>query len=327
MMSKSLTFLAIAAGASVGLSACQGMFGNCVEDKDCATGEACVSGSCQSSAFATCRTESDCPTGNFCPSGQCLPDCTKLGCGGGQTCNTGTHLCDFIVKTAPSNGGGTNGSSSGSIGNSSGNGGSSSSSSGTTVSTDYCASCTTGADCGGGNNFCLTDSAGNNYCGTDCSAGQSCPSSATCEQILDQANNPVGSNCIPSSGSCSASSSSSSGGTSTSSCTGFPCGGSSSSGSSSSSSSTQGGSSSSGSSSSTNSCTSETWANFAQAFFANNCDNCHHHGSEFSTYSAVVSDFSSIQSEISSGYMPENATLSSTEENDILTWINCGMPQ
>jgi hypothetical protein len=25
--------------------------------------------------------------------------------------------------------------------------------------------------------------------------------------------------------------------------------------------------------------------------------------------------------------MPENATLTAAQQNDILTWINCGMPQ
>jgi hypothetical protein len=91
---------------------------------------------------------------------------------------------------------------------------------------------------------------------------------------------------------------------------------------------TSSGSSSTGSSSSGGSssaaCTNETWSNFAEGFFSSYCSECH---SQFTTYSNVVNDASSITSKISSGEMPLNTTLSSSEQSDILTWLGCGEPQ
>ncbi len=306
MMSCKWTTLAIAA-AGLAFSACQGTSGNCVEDKDCPNGEACVSGSCQASAYASCRTSADCPTGDFCPAGACLPDCTQLGCSDGQSCNASSHLCDAIVEVVAGPGGGNGRTSSSGSSSNATYGGSTSSSGG---ASSFCGSCASNADCGGGNNFCLTDSSGNDYCGVDCSSGQACPSAATCQPILNQNGNPVGSNCVPTSGSCAdlgTGSSSSSGGSS------------------SSSSSSAGGSSSSGSSSSTAAqCTPDTWSNFAQGFFTTNCTSCH---SQFATYSSVVSDASSISSKISSGSMPLLGSLSASDKSRILLWLSCGEPQ
>ncbi len=82
---------------------------------------------------------------------------------------------------------------------------------------NYCGSCSSDADCGGGSNFCLPESSGS-YCGIDCSEGQSCPSGATCQEILDQNNNPIGANCVPASGSCEQTGGTSGGGTSSGAC-------------------------------------------------------------------------------------------------------------
>ena len=190
-----------------------------------------------------------------------------------------------------------------------GGGGTTSSSSG-----NYCGTCSSNADCGGGSNYCLTDSSGNNYCGTDCSAGQACPSSASCQQILDQNNNVVGSNCFPTSGYCVAQvgGSSSSGGSSTTTSQGTT-GGAWTSGGSNGGGSSSGGSSSGGSTSTTAAqCTPDTWSNFAQSFFNNNCGQCH---SQFSSYSSVVSDAKSITSKISNGSMPQGSSLSASDKS------------
>lgn len=157
----------------------------------------------------------------------------------------------------------------------------------------FCASCSSDADCGGGNNFCLAFSFGN-YCGTDCGSGQSCPSGASCVQIGDGAGNVVGLNCIPSATDCSGTSTG--GGT-----TG------------------NGGSSGTGS----GSCTTDTWSSFGSSFFQNYCNSCH--GSQYASHASVQSQLGSISSSISSGNMPTGG-LSSSMRSRILGYLNCGAP-
>ena len=67
----------------------------------------------------------------------------------------------------------------------------------------------------------------------------------------------------------------------------------------------------------------DTWANFAQAFFSNNCTNCHQHTFEFSSVAAVNSNRSGISSRISSGNMPQGHSLSSSDKQRIVKWLSC----
>lgn len=211
-------------------------------------------------------------------------------------------------------GGGNNGSNFGSGGTSSGSGGSNFGSGGTSSGSSagaggtsggtshYCAACSSDATCGGGNNFCLAFSFGN-YCGTDCSNGQACPSGATCQQIGDGSGNVAGMNCVPTT-SCPGSGAGGAGGTSS---------GSGGSGS---------GGTSSGGSGSSGACTTDTWANFGQAFFQNYCDTCH--GGAFSSHSSVQSELGTISGSISNNMPPSG--LSSSMRSRILKYLNCGAP-
>jgi hypothetical protein len=72
-------------------------------------------------------------------------------------------------------------------------------------------------------------------------------------------------------------------------------------------------------------CGSDTWSSYAEGFFADHCSQCH--GSGFETYSLVVGDASSIESAISSGAMPAEGSLSSSDKSRILDWIACGEPE
>lgn len=70
----------------------------------------------------------------------------------------------------------------------------------------------------------------------------------------------------------------------------------------------------------------DTYANYGQSFMATNCRTCHQHTSQFGTQAAVVSSLNSIESEISTGRMPEDTSLSSTEKARVLAWLSCGAP-
>ncbi len=70
----------------------------------------------------------------------------------------------------------------------------------------------------------------------------------------------------------------------------------------------------------------DTWSSYGENFFANNCITCHEHTSDFATQSAVVSRLDEIEQQISSGQMPEDTTLSSTEKSRVLAWLSCGAP-
>ena len=77
-------------------------------------------------------------------------------------------------------------------------------------------------------------------------------------------------------------------------------------------------------------CTTDTWANFAQAFFKNDCTlSCHNHstlGGTTPNYNSIKSNASNISSRISSGNMPQGTKLSATDKTRILKWISCGEP-
>jgi len=68
----------------------------------------------------------------------------------------------------------------------------------------------------------------------------------------------------------------------------------------------------------------DTWTNYAQAAFNNECVGCH---SEFSTYSGVIAEQSQILSRITSGSMPQGGWQDPSDQNRIVAWLNCGAPQ
>ncbi|NOY91946.1 MAG: hypothetical protein GXP55_12185 [Deltaproteobacteria bacterium] len=196
--------------------------------------------------------------------------------GAGAGSGTGTGAVDAGAGTGGS-GTGTGGGSGGSAG------------------TSYCAACTSDADCGGGNNFCLGYSFGN-YCGTDCGSGQACPTNTRCAQITDSAGSAVGMNCAP--------------------LAGDTCAGSGGSGS---------GGSGSGGSGSGAACTTDTYSGWPSTFFTGHCRGSGCHTSEFGR-SDVSARASLIASYISSGSMPRGERLSSADRTRILTYLNCGAP-
>jgi cytochrome c553 len=66
---------------------------------------------------------------------------------------------------------------------------------------------------------------------------------------------------------------------------------------------------------------SDTWSGYAQSFFSTRCASCH---GQFGSQASVLSYASAINSEISSGRMPEGSSLSSSEKTRILDWLVCG---
>ena len=183
--------------------------------------------------------------------------------------------------TTISSTGSGNGSSGGGAGGGSGTGG------GGGAAASYCASCAGQGQCGDPNNFCLSFSFGN-YCGTDCSQGQACPASSRCATITDNTGTAVGQNCVPVSGATCSSAG------------------------------TGGGSGGGGGSNAT--CT-DTWSSFGQAFFSQNCSQCH---GQFSSQSGVQASEAAIASRISGGSMPPSG-LSASARSEVLSYLSCGV--
>lgn len=72
-------------------------------------------------------------------------------------------------------------------------------------------------------------------------------------------------------------------------------------------------------------CTTKTYANFGQAFFATNCNGCHSFTSpRMTTQSAIKSNLAAIKSDITVGRMPKGIPLTAQEKTDVLEWVNCG---
>jgi len=72
----------------------------------------------------------------------------------------------------------------------------------------------------------------------------------------------------------------------------------------------------------TPSCTGATksFKNDVQPIFQSYCTQCHN----FSTYSQISGSSSAIRSKIVDGSMPQNATLSTDQKNNIVCWIDNG---
>ncbi|MFO0724768.1 MAG: hypothetical protein U1E65_13385 [Myxococcota bacterium] len=67
----------------------------------------------------------------------------------------------------------------------------------------------------------------------------------------------------------------------------------------------------------------DTWTNYAQTFFSNNCAGCH---SNYGSYSGVAND-GRVQPAIDSGSMPRGRSLSASSIRRIDAWFSCGMPR
>lgn len=70
----------------------------------------------------------------------------------------------------------------------------------------------------------------------------------------------------------------------------------------------------------------DTYTSYGKAFIATNCQSCHEHASQFGTQAAVQASATSMESEISSGKMPEGISLSTTERARVIAWLGCGAP-
>ena len=143
--------------------------GSCDCSDDCERGEVCFEGAC-SEPLGVCSDDCECPVGSTCGGdGTCLEaadPCDGVTCTDGQTCVDGecqSAGCDPACGDGQTCVDGVC---------QSGSGG------------GLCSSCTADADCGGGNNLCVTlnDGAGGTfqYCGTECSVNSDCPVGFTC---------------------------------------------------------------------------------------------------------------------------------------------------
>jgi hypothetical protein len=238
---------------------------------------------------ATCQADSDCgDNGNFC----LQDDNGTLGCGticqSAADCPTGSD-CYNITDQSGTSVGANCFPTSGLCGSS-------------TPTVDVCSTCQTDSDCGANGNICLQDQNGTNGCGTLCQATSDCPSGDTCYRITDSTGATLGHNCFPTTQLCDGSVTPPDAGS------GRPDAGS-----------TDAGSSS---------CTSDTWAGFAQSFLQNNCTGCHNHSfGNTVSYNTVKSEASSLASRIRSGNMPPGGGLNSSDKSRILTWLGCGAPR
>lgn len=71
------------------------------------------------------------------------------------------------------------------------------------------------------------------------------------------------------------------------------------------------------------SCGTDTWNNYAAAFFANSCESCHQHTTEFSTEAAVLAKASTIETYVNGGLMPQGAPLAQADRDRLAAWFGC----
>jgi hypothetical protein len=167
---------------------------------------------------------------------------------------------------------------------------------------DYCLSCQHDSDCGGAGNFCLPNANGaGTFCSTHCQQASDCPSDADCFHITGTNNQLLGNSCFPKTQNCPSDATVDAGTPPHDAGTPHDAG-------------------------NPAPCTTDTWGSFAQNFFTMSCDYCHGHNFEGSL-SSTTSQAGSIRPRISSGNMPQNTTLSSSDKSRILLWIKCGEPQ
>jgi hypothetical protein len=74
-------------------------------------------------------------------------------------------------------------------------------------------------------------------------------------------------------------------------------------------------------------CTTKTYANFGQAFFAAKCNGCHSvQRPTLTALSSIKTNIARCKSEITTGAMPVGTRLSAQEKADVLEWLNCNAP-
>jgi hypothetical protein len=76
-----------------------------------------------------------------------------------------------------------------------------------------------------------------------------------------------------------------------------------------------------------NDCTTHTYANFGEAFFATNCNGCHtSQQPRLTSQSAIKTNAARCRNEITSGRMPPYGTLSEAQKTAVVEWLDCGAP-
>jgi hypothetical protein len=69
----------------------------------------------------------------------------------------------------------------------------------------------------------------------------------------------------------------------------------------------------------------DTWAGYGQAFFTSTCASCHtHNHSSLTSQATVQAEAATLESYISSGTMPQGASLTGAEKTRIANYLNCG---
>jgi hypothetical protein len=76
-------------------------------------------------------------------------------------------------------------------------------------------------------------------------------------------------------------------------------------------------------------CTTDTWGNFAQNIIVTECLACHDHSHNFSnSYTSVRNNRSSMRADINNGSMPRYPqSLTADQKTRILKWFDCSLPQ
>lgn len=67
----------------------------------------------------------------------------------------------------------------------------------------------------------------------------------------------------------------------------------------------------------------DTWNGYGQSFFSGSCVSCHQ---AYSSHQTVQSASSQLASTISSGKMPKNSALTSSEKSRAIIYLRCGAP-
>ena len=74
-------------------------------------------------------------------------------------------------------------------------------------------------------------------------------------------------------------------------------------------------------------CTTSTYENFAQTFFARNCNGCHAaQRPTLGTKAAIVANLANVTSAVRADRMPKFGRLSPADKAKVLEWLDCGAP-
>jgi hypothetical protein len=167
----------------------------------------------------------------------------------------------------------------------------------------YCASCTSDDDCAG-SAMCLYAADGKSaICGKPCKTSDDCREDSECYDIEDSDGTKLGRSCYPGGGLCSGTQ----GTTGPTGVTG-----------------TTGATGTTGTTGPVQ-CTTQTWATVSPTM-TTYCAGCH---SWAKTYTGTKAKGSKVGTRVSSGSMPpaNKPQPSSSEENNLVEWVNCGLPE